>query len=347
MPTLEGKGTTKAFDRYSTSYLLLSFLSGFLELGIIMYALRQGMPFVAIPLLGVAYQAGALFRRPVELPPWHYVAATALGLALGLVTHESIILLVLTVLLLSIGIQGGRELTLKKAQVSTFAKRVSRIAGFALSGFFDLRFLFAIAVVGLSTMLLLRKGLSGVAAPFLHRNWHPKILGVTMLVHQSHYFSYAYFIPFLFLNVHNVSAPLVGLIFCIGWVSYSIAPFAFAKQPLARSFSFGHVLASLTLFTIFGFSESLWVIILAWFFSGFGGGTVFCLRELECKLISDKPDLDLWENLGHILGLLVCFTVIGVWGQPPIVFLMAGIIAFLTAAILPLSRVYATGTSWW
>ena len=124
MPTLEGKGTTKAFDRYSTSYLLLSFLSGFLELGIIMYALRQGMPFVAIPLLGVAYQAGALFRRPVELPPWHYVAATALGLALGLVTHESIILLVLTVLLLSIGIQGGRELTLKKAQVSTFAKRV-------------------------------------------------------------------------------------------------------------------------------------------------------------------------------------------------------------------------------
>jgi len=336
MTTLETRGPTNAFDRYSAGYLLFSFLSGFLELGIIVYALRQGLPLVTIPLLGIAYQVGALFRRPVELPPWHYVTATALGLALGLVTDGSIVLLVLTVLLLSIGVQGGRELALKKTQVSTFAKRVSRIAGFALSGFFDLRFLLAIAVLGLTTMLLLRKGLTGVAAPFLHRNWHPRLLGMTMLIHQSHYFSYAYFIPFLFLDVHNVSAPLVGLMFCIGWVSYSIAPFAFAKQSLLRSFSFGHVVVSLALFTIFGIFKSFWIIVLAWFFSGFGGGTVYCLRELERKIIGDKPDLDLWENLGHILGLVVSLIVVAISGQPTNVFLAAGTIALLTALLLPL-----------
>lgn len=313
-----------------------------MELGIIIYALRQGLPLSAIPLLGIAYQLGALFRWPVELPPWHYIAAIALGLVLGLVTDRSTPLLALTVLLLSIGLQGGRELVLKKTQVGTFAKRVSRVAGFAFSGFFGLRFLPAVAIVGLTTMLLLRKGLTGATVPFLHRNWHAGLLGVTMLIHQSHYFSYAYFVPFLFLNMHNVSAPFVGLMFCIGWVSYSVAPFVFAKRSLVRSFSLGHILAFLTLFTIFGFSGSFWVIILAWFFSGFGGGTVFCLRELEREVTSEKPNLDLWENFGHILGLVVSLTVIGLSGQPLIVFPVAAVIALLTAALLPLSRIYET-----
>jgi hypothetical protein len=336
---MERRGTMKAFDWYSIGYLLLSLLSGFLELGIIIYAFRQGMPLVAILLLGVAYQAGALFRRPVELPPWQYIFATGLGFMLGLVNHESIALLVLTVLLLSIGLQGGRELILKKTQVSTFAKRVSRVAGFALSGFFDLRFLLAVAIVAFTTMLLLRKGLTGVTAPFLHRNWHAGLLGVTMLIHQSHYFSYAYFIPFLLLYIHNVSAPLVGLIFCIGWISYSITPFIFAKQSLVRSFLFGHILATLTLFTIFGFFQNFWILILAWFLSGFGGGTVFCLRELERNLVSGKPDLDLWENFGHILGLAISIAVVGISGQPLIVFPVAGVIALLTALLLPMLRV--------
>lgn len=326
----------KALDRYSITYLLLSFLSGFLELGIILYALRENMPLIIIPILGIAYQSGALFRRPIELPSWHYLAATASGLVIGLIIDRSIGLLIITIFLLSIGLQGSRELVLKKRYVGTFAKRISRVLGFAFSGVFDLHFLLAVAVIGLIVMLVMRKDLIGVPGPSFQRNWYAGVLGRTMLIHQAHYFSYAYFIPFLFLNMSGVSISLVGIVFSIGWISYSIAPLIFPKKSLIQYFSLGHLLASLTLFTIFSFSNNFWIVLGAWFFSGFGGGTVFYLREMEHS-ISEKTDLELWENFGHIFGLIVSITIIGISGQPTNLFIIGGTIAVLTALFLPIS----------
>ena len=147
-----------------------------------------------------------------------------------------------------------------------------------------------------------------------------------------------YLIPFLFWQVHNMSAPFVGLAFCIGWISYSIAPYLHSRRHLTGSFASGHILASLTLITISVFFQNLWVVMLAWFVSGFGGGTVFCLRELESNLADRKPDLDLWENLGHIVGLAICLTLLAVFEQPTIVFLAGGVIAILTGLLLLLAR---------
>ena len=328
--------TKKAFDHYSITYLLLSFLSGFLELGIIVYAFHEKMSLIIIPMLGIAYQSGALFRRPIELPSLYYIVATGLSLIIGFMIDRSIPLFVITIFLLSIGLQGSRELVLKKNHVSTFAKRISRVLGFAFSGFFDLGLLLAVAAIGLIVMLIIRKDLIGVPVPSFQHNWHAGVVGKTMVIHQSHYFSYAYFIPFLFLNMSEVSISLVGILFSIGWISYSIAPFIFPKKSVIQYFSFGHILASLTLFTIFIFSNNFWIVLIAWFFSGFGGGTVFYLREIE-QNISEKPDLDMWENFGHIFGLIICLIIINISDKPIELFMVGGSIAVLTALFLPIS----------
>lgn len=324
-------------DWYYFDYLLLSFLSGLLELGVVVYAFRQNMPLVAIPLLGLAYQAGALFRRPFELSARHYAVAALSGLALALVVGHYIVGLILSVFFLSIALQGIRDLALKNTEAGTFIKRVSRVAGFIFSGFFDPSLLVVVASVILATLFFGWKTLAGMRPTRDRDNWHPGPLGLTMLVHQSHYFTYACFIPFLFLRVHSVQLSFIGIIFSIGWISYSVAPFVFAKQPRLKVFSFGHVLAFFTLVTIFCFSQNLGLVILAWFLSGFGGGTVFCLRELASKVLEDRPDLDLWENLGHVLGLVVSLLVISISANPIYVFLIAAIIALLTAILLPLT----------
>lgn len=326
-------GTT---DLFTIGYLLLSFASGFLELGIIIFALRLQMPLVAVPFLGLAYQLGTIFCRPIRLPLSLYAAITVVAFIVVLTAGDAIIPLFFAVFLLSIGLQGGREMASTRFRLGNFVKRISRVIGFALAGFFNLHVFIGIAGIVLAVILLLRRKVDRITLSTVGQNWRPSFLGITMLIHQSHYFTYAYFIPFLFFNTHGITASLVGLLFCIGWVSYSTAPLILGKQPAIPSFVIGHLLAAITLFIIFMFSHSFLLTLLAWFFSGFGGGTVFFLRKLHERTAAKESDLDLWENTGHIAGLLICLLLIIILGQPNNVFLTAGSIALLTALLFPL-----------
>lgn len=293
------------------------------------------MTLFAIPLLGLAYQGGALFSKPLTLPRWQYFMAVLLGTSLSLLGRNWLLFLFLQVFFLSMGLQGIRELVSKKANVSTFIKRISRVGGFAFSGFLNLTLLFVASIVVLLVIVVLWKGLMGVARISIQSNWHPGWLGITMAIHQSHYFTYAYFVPFLYVNNLGVSAIFAGILFCIGWISYSIAHFVFKGQPLIRTFSFGHVLAASSLITIFFFSGNFWIVSVAWFLSGFGGGTVFCLRKLEARITYQKPDLDLWENFGHVLGIIFALCIVAGTNKPEAVFLGSAGIAIATSMLLP------------
>jgi len=224
----------------------------------------------------------------------------------------------------------------KKFQLGTFIKRVSRVLGFALSGFFSLPVFIGLACIVVTVLIVLRRQIDSVNFLIIANKWRPNFIEFTMLVHQSHYFTYAYFIPFLFFQGHAIDFSLLGPLFCIGWISYSLTPIIFGKQPTIRTLVIGHLLASATLFMIFWFSRSFTYVTLAWFFSGFGGGTVFCLTKLHKQEADNESDLDLWENIGHITGLIISLLIILISGRLNNVFLAAGFIAFLTALLLPL-----------
>lgn len=294
---------------------------------------RDGKPLVYAPLMGLAYQMGALLREPIELTPWQYYAALILSVITAFFAPHSPILLFLSVFLLSVGIQGARGMISEHHKVGTLTKRASRIVGFAFSGLLFLRMLPLVGVLALLLVLPVIRDVRGPTRATVPRGLRPGPLGWTMLFHQTHYFCYAYMIPVVFAAVYNVEPGLVGVLFCVGWVSYISSRSVFGEERLIRNFAVGHVIAAITLAVVFWFySTSFLVVLAAWFMSGFGGGTVYCLRELRAKSSTDRSDLDSWESIGHVVGVAVCLAVLVVVQKPQFVFAFASAIALFTCA---------------
>jgi len=55
-----------------------------------------------VPLIGLAYQMGALFREPVELPSWQYYIAFLLSAFSSIFAIQSPMLLFLAIFFLSL-----------------------------------------------------------------------------------------------------------------------------------------------------------------------------------------------------------------------------------------------------
>src|SRR5437667_9093237 len=135
--------------RYIYIYLILSALSGFLELGAVTLPIRSGVPFLFALVVGMAYQIGALVKDTFRLKTYQSLILAIAGLAFGVLAFKVFYLLVLSVLALGIAIQDFRD----KAQllpVATSTKRVARILGFASAGFFSL---FGSIIVGVAIIL--------------------------------------------------------------------------------------------------------------------------------------------------------------------------------------------------
>lgn len=321
-------------DKYALGYLTLSLLSGFVELGAVIFVIREELPLFYVPLMGLAYQLGALFREPVELAPWQYYLMLVLSVLSAIFASHSPVLLFLTVFLLSVGIQGIRGMLSKMQESSTFVKRVFRVVGFACSGLFSWYGLLLVPIIAVAITAVLARDLKGSKKLSIPRTLSIGPLGWIMMVHQSHYFSYAYIIPLLMVNYHAVDSRVAGLLFCIGWLSYIFSRKVFGETRLIRNFALGHVLASTTLAGIFlFFTDSIAVLLFLWFLTGFGGGTVYCLRQLRAESRTDKSDMDVWENVGHILGILICLTVLSTSQSVRLVFAVASMIAAATCIL--------------
>lgn len=324
--------------KLTCGYLLMSYISGFLELGAVIYAIRSAQPLYLVAVMGLAYQLGALVKGPFKLGAWQYCAILAASLVIAFFSQSSPSLLFLAVMLLSVGIQGVREILSKLGKVSTPVKRLSRVAGFACSGLFSPQCLPAMAGLSLLVTVLLGEQAEQVCRTNREWGFRPTPLGWLMTIHQSHYFSYAYVIPVLLVCGHGVDSKVAGFLFCIGWFSYILAQKVFGERALVFTFAAGHVLASLCLLGLFlWYDQSLLVVLALWFLTGFGGGTVYCLRRLSEKSTTDKSDLDQWENLGHILGVILSIFVL-VLSTPRQAFLVASLIAATTCLLFLAER---------
>lgn len=312
------------------SYLTLSFLSGVIELGAIFYLLKIDVSPICIPIIGIAYQLATLLRNPVKLHPLQYVVFSIIGVVVT-ITAYNLIGFWISVLATSVGLQGVRGLTSKNIRVSTLLKRISRTLGFICSPLFEPRFLVIISFYVVLVALIFLQDISTGKCVYL-RKFSSNILSWTMVIHQTHYFSYAYFIPYVFIRGLGVNVLLGGIAFAIGWVSYSIAFIVYGRKRPIMSLLIGHLLTAIALATLYLGERHLLVVSAAWFMSGFGGGTVYCFRDLQHFM--GYPDLDLWENIGHVLGLVVSVFAVLLLGYPNVVFLNGSMIALSVAIII-------------
>jgi hypothetical protein len=323
--------TTRSFV-WAGGYLVLSGLSGLIELGVLFLAVR-GHTLLEVPLYGLAYQLGALLSHPIRLPRSVYVLSGICGCACALVGNGSIVLQCAAILGTSILLQHVRALVGKRCHVTTFWKRIARVCGFLVAPWFG-----AWSLAGAALGLVACWSVIGrvVNASRVKQPACPSldILGITMMVHQSHYFLYSCFLPFVFIQVNGIPRSLVGLAFALGWTSYCCAPRLFRGWQPMTAFVLGHLLVFVALLAwIFG-SGSTSVVLVAWFISGFGGGTVFCLRDLEQRhRPAREGHLDTWENIGHVSGIVAGIVLISVFGTAIAAFGAASVVALCTALL--------------
>ncbi len=320
-------------------YLLLSALTGFLELGAVLFGIRQGWSPTVIFLMVLGYQAGSAVLNVRHDFRWrHFQIAVCAALILAVFLPSTGYILVLILLLLSVGLQGLRAEALRIHPVGTAAKRSSRIIGFVFGGLFEPSTLIAASTVSFVTGLLLRRSDSDVHRHHLKPE-APRQLGlsgVAMVIHQMHYFSYAYALPILFIRDHGLADVLAGLTFSLGWVSYTSTPLLLGQLPTLPVVVGGHIAVAALLFSLGSGHHGMTWLAGAWFLTGFGGGTVFCIRRLAAAWApGDRTtDMDAWENVGHVLGVVVSLGIVSAGFGLSALFHIAGFFALATAVIL-------------
>ena len=331
-------------------YLIFSFLSGVFETGAltagsIKFGLHIGLTLV------LAYQIGCLLRNPIRLSRHAATCALCFSLLLLPFYYVSIWVLLIAVTLASAGIQSSRDCFLPKMDsVSIRTKRLVRVAGFicgVLGG----------TTIGLSILIYAAAASCLVVLPIVIRQ-APKIpwltlnkqlgsdnFGWIMLLHQTHYFAYAYVLLVILIAVENTNLGGFTLInsikasgwFAFGWVSY-ISGKSLLKKLLRMSSLqaaiIGHAWVFICLIFMATFLDHPIILGLAWVLGGFGGGSVYAIKDLA-KTIGCKVDIELWEHYGHVAG--VSISLISVLFFPrflPLSFLAAMIAAVSTILLL-------------
>ena len=330
-------------------YLIFSFFSGTLETGIltsgiIIFDLSIGLALV------LAYQIGCLARNPL-----HFnlkAAACALGCAVLLFQfgETNVWLLFLSTVFMSSGLQSAREYLLPGQNlVSVSTKRLTRVAGFVFGiiGCFNigLTLIFYIAIV--SFLLLMPSALenkSKISFINLENEFKAYDFGWIMFFHQTHYFVYAYVLLSFLLSPKSqmadgpISQPLgASMWFALGWFSY-ISASVLLKKILKLSAFYsaivGHAWVVLNLGVMLFLVEGQpFLLKLTWVFCGFGGGSVYAIKELA-KADCCKADLELWEHWGHVSGVTIAFMSVQFFPTYPTAPFCIAIAAALITLIL-------------
>lgn len=319
--------TTTGSFMWACAYLGLSGLSGMIELGVLIMAARRES-LLDIPLFALAYQVGAALSHPIRLPRIAYAVAGVLACVCAVVGGGSAAFQAAAIIGTSTILQHVREVIGRRCHVTTFWKRVARVGGFVAAPW--------LGSWGIATAALGLLGIWAVVGPATNRAkraWPSlDVLGVTMAVHQSHYFLYSCFLPLVFIRTQAVPLALIGLAFALGWTSYCWAPWLFRRWRPERAFVFGHCVVVAALVMMIWWIASPTVVLLAWFISGFGGGTVFCLRDLERRRHPAREGhMDAWENIGHVIGAGAGIVIVSTLGNVAAAFEIAAGAALCTA----------------
>lgn len=299
-------------------FLLLSMLSGWLEIGTLFFAVHRGLPVWEALLLPAMYQAGNLLHMySIVEKSISVIRGIGLVIMITNIWIQSTELLCVEVLIASVCLQHAREKY--KKECPTWLKRSARIAGFALS------LLMAYCPEGIIGICLVLSLFSS-AGRFDHRNKSGEKGAETkrtwvwvMVLHQMHYFVYIYVLILFAIRSRTGSLFTVAL-FCTSWVVYllpqTIAEKLGWKKLKAMFFichSFlGAVIVGMCIADILHDTTAVYVL---WIMTGLGGGSVFCIKELTGQY--KKTNMNYTENFGHILGVAVAIGLTVLFPDAP------------------------------
>jgi hypothetical protein len=343
----ENSKTEVASIRTTIAYLALSALSGFLELGGVAIPIRENGAFLEALAIGACYQFATVIADTVSFGRKGYCLVLTLGFIFSLLTLKWHSLIFGAIILMGITIQLLRDATGRVSNVASWKKRVARIVGFSSAGFFDRNLLAGIggvlAVLTVFAFSLVK--LPVQKAPLRQRLRGGKI-SIVMMIHQSHYFAYAYTVPFIFISIHKLLGFKFAGAYALGWLTYTFAFRVFdAGRPLI-SLVIGHLLTSASLLMMYVYAENLWLFLLISLISGLGGGTVFCITVLRRRWGEEKVDMTVWENWGHVIGVLLAIFVVALGQDPTSCLIVGSILAVATGLTSVIADMfYSTGQS--
>lgn len=299
------------------STLGLAAAASLVELGPIASLLRAHNGLISLLIAGLAYQAGNSFQR-ISLSmgaPSLFVILTCSALAMLLIDVGALWWFV------GIGTFSWSLQAIRRRFVaapgddlpSTAQKRAARILGFVLATILPpILWVPAVWLISLRS-LARRSSIEIPRQPKVPTRWGNS-LEVIMVLHQSHYFSYCYALPLLLAESALGGIPFVGTWFACGWVSYLLAENAWRRFAPTHTFLVGHACLAALLVAMFVFSNFPWLVAALWILSGLGGGTVYCLTVLHQAEGWPHQRLEVAEDFGHVLGVLISLILVIVAG---------------------------------
>lgn len=294
-------------------FLLLSLLSGILEIGVILKAYTAEMPVWIVLSMAAMYQLGNLLFLPGKSSLFRLRIAGFLNLCLWAANLYlgNIVIEMLQILLSSLCIQAVRAQ--QKDECPTWLKRLFRIGGFLLAPLMVVHagaMMFLCAAIPFGAAIVIGrkgKGRDGKEAE------HGKGLSITMIFHQMHYFVYTYMMPLTVMRLTQNLYICVAL-YAMTWVVYLLPGWVADRRKAYNPgmiFFFCHSFLVIVMGILTGafLTESLRIGFWAWMLTGLGGGSVFCICHLTER--EETCNMTLSENLGHFLGVLAAIIIAG------------------------------------
>lgn len=290
-------------EKDKVQYLILSFISGAVELGVILWGIRLGYGVEGIIGLGAAYQLGNLVPNPLRLNKIQCIICELISIFLFLILYCNVaenlyFIYFAAVVLFASGLQWIRNQS--KGNASVTVKRLCRILGFSCAPQIGISsiLIFTLIVFLFSIMEKYKGG--GVCRKYVFTT-----INYIMIAHQIHYFAYSYFILIIFQKAFSSNIEMVAIIFVLGWLTYILVPHFIKGTKYQYYFIIGHIYLLIVLVLLY-LNRGLHAAIFLWIFTGFGGGTVVCLEKIRKQnKLGNKESLELSENIGHILGVIV------------------------------------------
>lgn len=311
-------------------FLLFSTLTGFIEIGSVIFAVNSLFTINQIIILVLFYQIGCFFPVNIKLSKniiYFFAVLCIIFYMYMLINGVEYFLVLISTLLNSICLQTVRNL--QKSNISTYLKRIFRIFGFAISPNFSvlIMFIFSIIIfIGCYKSTI--KQINAISFEKIRFPYH------IMIIHQMHYFSYYSIILIVFMKIDQYQGYFTSFIFVLGWVTYTITPYFLTKRKYEAYFMYGHIFLFIILLSMF-FITNTNIRIILWILSGFGGGTVFCIEKIFIhRSIYKKTSMDTSENIGHLLGLFSCFLINNLFSSIDSTIFISAIYALITASMM-------------
>lgn len=317
-------------------FLLLSLMSGCVELGSVYLGIKYCDSIPLMILLPLSYQIGNLMMEyvPKNCRTVTGIGITAVALSPLNLTSWNYPTLLVQIMMSSFCIQVARDLNKKKCP--TWLKRTFRIGGFAIAPSMLIANGQIILILCLIASVVVISAYRASSSETIQKAKFPHKLSFVMILHQMHYFVYTYIMP---IYIYQLSGSFFtsATAFAITWIVYLLPQSVFEKMGFKMyktCFYLCHAFLALCLLAMSWAVEAnhIRIVLLSWLLTGLGGGSVFCIRHLspKCKNMS----MDFSENLGHVLGPMVAIIICFLFPGKEMLFLPFVAFIFVVAALV-------------